>query len=80
MAEAPKTPAQRLARVFRILAVLAERELTSTFESALAVKCALFFLEDAEWSERQRKNDLAESERAALEACRAAGIDPESIQ
>lgn len=69
----PKTHAQRLARVFRILAVLAERGPFDRLarEAAWYARAA----DDVKYPERL---DLAE--KFATAACRAAGIDPKSIQ
>ena len=69
----PKTPAQRLARVFRILAVLAEREVFGHLaqEAAWYARTA---------SDRTSTNPLGRCEKLAETAARTAGIDPETIQ
>lgn len=76
----PKTPAQRLARVHRMLAATIERGADSTSLS-LASSCASNTLRWMRGAVREWAGvELEEAERHATEACRAAGIDPESIQ
>ncbi len=70
----PKTPAQRLARVRRMLAQIVTPNKDT--EKAQDLIC---YAETA--LNNQRRGRLArQAENCATAACRAAGIDPESIQ
>lgn len=76
----PKDHAHRLKRVFRILAVLAERkvfgeEFAQACESASS--CALYHPEFEELTMMRAVNSAFV---LAIKACYAAGIDPETIQ
>ncbi len=77
--EDPKTPAQRLARVFRILAVLAERSFCNA-EARYAARDAMDALDRVNSPGRMRDWLLDAAEQHATAACRAAGIKPETIQ
>ncbi len=77
MTSDPKTPAQRLARVFRILAVLAERG-DSSHEMRQAVWWAQCAINNMTLKLPMR-HAIMRAERHLKKACRAAGIDPESI-
>jgi hypothetical protein len=68
-----QTPAQRLARVFRMLAVLADLRLFGSTTRA-AARYASVSTATADCAA------LNTAERHATEACRLAGIDPESIR
>lgn len=73
-----KTPAQRLARVFRMLSAVAEQG-----HSCHATTEAIYCARAAIYNMRLKipfKQCIRDAERLLKKALRAAGIDPESIQ